>query len=270
MNRKYRNTVVAANWKMNMLPSKIKAYAEELKKLAAHAKWCDIVICPSYVMIPAAQKAFRDSRISVGAQNMSEHEAGAYTGEVSSAQLSDLGVDYVVIGHSERRQLFGETDAAVNKKVLAALNADLRPIVCVGETAQQRDMNITDDLVALQVKTALAGVPAAKMRRVVIAYEPVWAIGTGNTATAEDAEQVACMIRAVIRSLYGARTARSVSILYGGSMNAGNAFELLSRPDIDGGLIGGASLNPAEFAAIIDAANPERHAAQPSRAERSI
>jgi triosephosphate isomerase len=257
MNRKYRTTVIAANWKMNMLPSKIKAYAEELKALAGQAKWCDIVICPSFVMIPVAQKAFRDSKISIGAQNINEHESGAYTGEVSSAQLNDLGIHYVVIGHSERRQLFGETDATVNKKVQAALKANLRPIVCVGETVQQREMNITDDLVTLQLKTALAGVPAAKMRRVIIAYEPVWAIGTGNTATAEDAELVCGVIRAVIRSLYGARTARAVSVLYGGSMNAKNAAELLSQPDIDGGLIGGASLNPAEFSAIINAANQD-------------
>ncbi|SHI16035.1 triosephosphate isomerase [Sporobacter termitidis DSM 10068] len=257
MNRKYRNTVIAANWKMNMLPSKIKAYAEELKPLAAPAKWCDIVICPPFVMIPAAQKAFRDSRISIGAQNLNENESGAYTGEVSSEQLSDLGAHYVIIGHSERRQLFGETDITVNKKVHAALQANLRPIVCVGETAQQREMNVTEELVTLQLKAALAGVPATKMRRIVVAYEPIWAIGTGNTATAADAEAVAASIRAVIRGLYGARTARAISILYGGSMNAKNAFELLSQPDVDGGLIGGASLVPADFAAIINAANQD-------------
>jgi triosephosphate isomerase len=257
MNRKYRNTVIAANWKMNMLPSKVKAYAEELKPLAAQAKWCDIVVCPSFVVIPAAQKAFRDSRISIGAQNLSEYDAGAFTGEVSSGQLVDLGIHYVIIGHSERRQLYGETDLTVNKKIHAALKANLRPIVCVGESASQREMGVTAELVTLQLKTALAGVPGTKMRRIVIAYEPIWAIGTGNTATAEDAGTVANLIRAAIRSLYGARTARAVSILYGGSMNAKNARELLSQPDIDGGLIGSASLSPAEFSTIVDAANQD-------------
>jgi triosephosphate isomerase len=257
MNRKYRNTIIAGNWKMNMLPSKIKAYAEELKPLVQQAKWCDTVICPPFVMIPAAQKAFRDSKISVGAQNVNEHESGAYTGEVSPDQLMDLGVHYVIIGHSERRQYYAETDQSVNKKLHAALKANLRPIVCVGESALQREMNVTAELVTLQLKTALSGVPATKMRRVVIAYEPIWAIGTGNTATADDAEQVAAIIRAVIRSLYGARTARAVSILYGGSMNAKNAYELLGQPDIDGGLIGGASLTPADFAAIVNAADQD-------------
>jgi triosephosphate isomerase len=257
MNRKYRNTIIAGNWKMNMLPSKIKAYAEELKPLVQQAKWCDTVICPPFVMIPAAQKAFRDSKISVGAQNVNEHESGAYTGEVSPDQLMDLGVHYVIIGHSERRQYYAETDQSVNKKLHAALKANLRPTVCVGESALQREMNVTAELVTLQLKTALSGVPATKMRRVVIAYEPIWAIGTGNTATADDAEQVAAIIRAVIRSLYGARTARAVSILYGGSMNAKNAYELLGQPDIDGGLIGGASLTPADFAAIVNAADQD-------------
>jgi triosephosphate isomerase len=208
-------------------------------------------------MVPAAQKAFRDSRVAIGAQNMSEQEAGAFTGEVSASQLSDLGVHYVILGHSERRQFYGETDVLVNKKVHAALKANLRPIVCVGESAQQREMGVTGELVTYQLKTALHGVPAAKMRRIVIAYEPIWAIGTGNTATAEDAGAVCNLIRAAIRSLFGARTARAVSILYGGSMNARNARELLAQPDIDGGLIGSASLSPAEFCAIIEAAKQE-------------
>lgn len=257
MNRKYRSTVIAANWKMNLLSSKVKAYAEELKPLASQAKWCDIVICPPFVMIPAVQKAFRDSRINAGAQNLSEKEKGAYTGEVSASQLSDLGIHYVIIGHSERRGYYGETDLLVNEKVHAALKENLRPIICVGESLQQREMGVTAELVSLQVKMALSGVPASKMRRVIIAYEPIWAIGTGKTATSEDANAVCNTIRAVIRNLYGARTARAVSILYGGSMNAKNARELLSQPDIDGGLIGGASLIPTDFAAIIDAANQE-------------
>lgn len=255
MNRKYRNTVIAANWKMNMLPSEVKPYADKLKQLTAQAKWCDTVICAPYVLIPAAIKAFRDNRISIGAQNVNEHESGAYTGEVSASQLNDLGVHYVIIGHSERRQYFGETDLLVNQKVHAALKSNLRPIVCVGESLEQRELDVTLEHVSLQVKTALAGVPATKMRRVIIAYEPIWAIGTGKTATAEDAQIVTEAIRAVIRRLYGARTARAVSILYGGSMNDKNAYELLAQPDVDGGLIGGASLSPDSLNAIIQAAN---------------
>lgn len=257
MNRKYRSTIIAANWKMNMLASNVKPYAEELKPMTAQARWCDIVICPPHIMIPAAQKAFRDCRIAVGAQNLSEREKGAYTGEVSGSQLSDIGIHYVIIGHSERRQYNGETDVIVNEKVHKALGVNLRPIICVGESLLQREMGVTTELVTLQVKTALSGVPAAKMRRVVIAYEPIWAIGTGKTATSEEAASVCNTIRTVIRNLYGARTARAVSILYGGSMNASNARELLAQPDIDGGLIGSASLSPKEFAAIVDAANQD-------------
>lgn len=257
MNKKYRSTIIAANWKMNMLPSTVKSYAEELKPLTAQAKWCDIVICPPFIMIPAAQKAFREGRIAIGAQNLSEKEKGAYTGEVSGSQLSDIGIHYVIVGHSERRQLFGETDLIVNAKVHAALNANLRPIICVGESLLQREMGVTAELVTLQVKTALSGVPAAKMRRIIIAYEPIWAIGTGKTATSEEAAAVCNTIRTVIRNLYGARTARAVSILYGGSMNASNARELLAQPDIDGGLIGSASLSPKDFAVIVDSANQD-------------
>ncbi len=259
MNRKYRRTVIAANWKMNMLASEVRAFAEELKQKAGPARWCDVVVCPSFVLIPAAQKAFRDSRVAVGAQDLSLHESGAYTGEVSAAQLQDIGVQYVIIGHSERRGNFGETDMDVNAKVTAALARNIRPIICVGENAAERDMGVTIERVTLQVKTALAGVPASKMRRVVIAYEPVWAIGTGRTPTAEDAAAVAGAIRALIRGLHGARTARAVSILYGGSMTPANAGDLLAQPDIDGGLVGGASLSPSDFAAIIHAANPDNY-----------
>lgn len=257
MNRKYRNTVIAANWKMNLLPADIKPYAENLKPLTSQAKWCDIVVCPPSIMIPAAQKAFRDCRITVGAQNMNENAKGAYTGEVSADQLSGLGVNYVIIGHSERRAYYGETDMTVNSKVKAALDANLRPIICVGESLQEREMGVTSDRVTLQVKMALSGIPSSKMRRVIIAYEPIWAIGTGKTATSEEAGEVCNTIRAVIRNLYGARIARAVSILYGGSMNAKNAQELLGQPDIDGGLIGSASLSPTDFAAIIDAAKED-------------
>ena len=257
MNRKYRKTIIAGNWKMNMLASQVKPFAEELKTLNPRAKWCETVVCVPYVMIPAALKAFKDSRVAVGAENLNENPKGAYTGEVSAAMLADLGVKYVIIGHSERRQYYGETDFSVNKKVHAALEAGLNPIICVGESLQQREMDITLELIALQVKAALAGVPAEKMRKVVIAYEPIWAIGTGKTATAEQANEVCDAIRTVIRKLYGARIARATTIQYGGSMNEKNAHELLAQPDIDGGLIGGAALVPAKFSAIIDAANQE-------------
>ncbi len=257
MNTKYRKTVIAANWKMNKVASEVKPFADELKALCPHPKWCEVVVCAPFVDLPAALKAFKDMRVSVGAENLNENDSGAYTGEVSAAMLKDIGVKYVVIGHSERRQYYGETDILVNKKVHAAINANLIPIICVGESLEQRELGITIELITLQVKTALAGVPADKMRKVVIAYEPVWAIGTGKTATAEQANEVCSAIRGVIRSLYGARVARAVSIQYGGSMNEKNAAELLAQPDIDGGLIGGASLVPAKFAAVIEAAKQE-------------
>jgi len=257
MNRKYRKTIIAGNWKMNMLASGVKPFAEELKALSPRAKWCETVVCVPFVMVPAAIKAFKDSRVAVGAENLNENEKGAYTGEVSAAMLADLGVKYVIIGHSERRQYYGETDITVNKKLHAALEAGLTPIICVGESLEQRELGITMELITLQVKTALANVPADKMRKIVIAYEPIWAIGTGKTATAEQANEVCVCIRSVIRALYGARVARAVTIQYGGSMNEKNAAELLAQPDIDGGLIGGASLVPSKFSAIIEAANQE-------------
>lgn len=190
MNRRYRKTIIAGNWKMNKTASETKKFAEELKRLLPRTKWCDIVVCVPAVNIPAALKAFKDLRVSVGAQNVFYEKSGAYTGEVSADMLKDLGVKYVIVGHSERRQMFGETDFSVNKKVIAALEADLHPIICVGETLDQRELGVTMELIALQVKSALAGVPAEKARRCVIAYEPVWAIGTGKTATAQQAAEV--------------------------------------------------------------------------------
>ncbi|MGX8699072.1 MAG: triose-phosphate isomerase [bacterium] len=257
MNRKYRKTIIAGNWKMNMLPSQVKPFAEELKNLSPKAKWCEVVICAPYVDLPAAVRAFRDGRIGVGAENLNENPKGAFTGEISANMLTDLGVKYVIIGHSERRQYYGETDVSVNKKVHVALEAGLHPIVCVGESLAQREMGITDELITLQVKMLFADVPADKARKIIVAYEPIWAIGTGRTATAEEAGRVCGVIRTVIRELYGARVARAVTIQYGGSMNEKNAAELLAQPDIDGGLIGGASLVPEKFAAIIAAANQE-------------
>jgi len=257
MNRRYRKTVIAGNWKMNKLPSEVKAFAEELKAQVPKAKWCEIALCVPAVMLQASKKAFKDSRIATGAQDVSEHESGAYTGEVSAPQLADIGVKYVIIGHSERRQYHGETDEQVNEKLHMALSNKLSPIVCVGESLQQREMGVTLDLITLQLKSALAGVPAEKMKSIIIAYEPIWAIGTGRTATAEQAGEVCTYIRSIIRGIYGARVARSVTVQYGGSMNAKNAYELLAQPDIDGGLIGGAALKPEEFAKIIIAANQE-------------
>lgn len=255
MNRRYRKTVIAGNWKMNKNAAETKAFADELKSLIPKSKWCDIVICVPFVNIPAAIKTFRDTRIAIGAQNVHHEAYGAYTGEISAGMLSALGVRYVIVGHSERRQYFGETDLLVNKKVLAALEAGLIPIICVGETLEQRQLGITMEHVAMQVKAALSGVPATKLRQIIIAYEPIWAIGTGLAATAEEANEVNEHIRTVLRGIYGARGARSVTIQYGGSMNAANAGQLLTQPDVDGGLIGGASLKAADFISIINAAN---------------
>ena len=257
MNRRYRKTIIAGNWKMNKTASETKQFADELKTILPRAKWCDVLVCVPSVNIPAALRAFKDMRVTVGAENVFYEKNGAYTGEVSADMLKDLGVKYVIIGHSERRQYFGETDITVNKKGHAALEAGLHPIVCVGESLEQRELGVTMDLISLQVKSALAGVSAEKLRKCVIAYEPVWAIGTGRTATPEQAGEVCTFIRATIRHMYGARIARSITIQYGGSMNPGNAAELLAQPDIDGGLIGGAALKPDQFVAIINAANQE-------------
>jgi len=242
---------------MNKLPSEVKAFSEELKALVPKAKWCDVVVCVPSVMIPASIRAFKDSKVSVGAQDLSAAASGAFTGECSGAQIAGAGAKYVIVGHSERRQNHGETNELVSAKTKAALENKLIPIVCVGETLEQREMGVTLELVTLQVKTILSGVPAEQVRKVIIAYEPVWAIGTGKTATAEQAGEVCTAIRKMIRGMYGARIARGVTIQYGGSMNGKNAMELLAQPDIDGGLVGGASLKPEEFAQIIMAANQE-------------
>ena len=256
MNKNLRKTIIAGNWKMNKLASEVKAYADGLTALTkGFESWCETVVNTPFTAIGAALDAFKGSYVKVGAQNMSQHASGAYTGEVSGEQLKDLGVEYVIIGHSERRELYGETDESVNKKTHAALGASLKPIVCVGESLKQREIGITGDLVALQVKAALFGIKPEQMKSVVIAYEPIWAIGTGKTASPQDAQDVCRQIRDVLAVLYTPDIANAVSILYGGSMNDKNAFDLLSQPDIDGGLIGGASLVPASFATIITAAN---------------
>ena len=251
-----RKPIIAGNWKMNKTPSEARELVSALIPLVKDAK-CDVVVCTPAVDFAAVSEVIKGTNIKLGAENMHWKESGAYTGELSAAMLKESGVEYVILGHSERRQYFGETDLIVNKKVLAALEAGLHPIICVGETLEQRELGITMELIALQVKSALAGVPAEKLRKCVIAYEPVWAIGTGKTATAEQAAEVCTFIRTTVRHLYGARIARSVTVQYGGSMKPANAAELLSQPDIDGGLIGGASLKAADFVEIVNAANQE-------------
>ena len=257
MNKRYRKTVIAGNWKMNMLASEVKPFIEELKENMSKSKTCDVVLCTPAVMIPAMVKAGKELKIAAGGQDVSKFEKGAYTGEVSAAQLVDAGAKYCIVGHSERRQYHGEDDMLINAKARILLEKGIIPIICVGESLEQREMDLTMEYVAYQVKAALYGIDASQVRRCVIAYEPIWAIGTGKTATAAQAQEVCEGIRAVIRKIYGARVARTVSILYGGSMNAKNAAELLAQPDIDGGLIGGASLKPADFATIVKATAEE-------------
>lgn len=253
MNKKYRKTIIAGNWKMNMLPSETKPYAEELRALLPRTKTCETVICAPFTHIPALRRSLKDNRIGVGAQDVSAHDKGAYTGEVAADMLADLGVRYVIVGHSERRAYHFEDNFTVGEKALAAVNNDIQPIICVGETLEQRERGITMEHISCQLISALSYIPDDKVRKCVIAYEPIWAIGTGKTASPEEAQEVCGHIRRVIRERYGARLARSVSILYGGSMKGSNAKELLSMPDIDGGLIGGASLKPSEFIQIINA-----------------
>ena len=253
MNRKYRKTVIAGNWKMNQLASGVKPFMEELKENMPRVRSCDVVLCTPAVMIPAMVKAGKDCRVAAGGEDVSKYEKGAYTGEISADMLADVGAKYCIVGHSERREYHHESDSLVNEKAKALLAKGIVPIICVGESLEQREKNLTMEYIAYQVCAALSGIDGTQVRRCIIAYEPIWAIGTGKTATAEQAEEVCCEIRAVIRRLYGARSARAVSILYGGSMNAKNAAELLAQPDIDGGLIGGASLKPADFATIVAA-----------------
>ena len=257
MNRKYRKTVIAGNWKMNMLASEIKPFMEQLKENLPKTRACDVVLCTPAPLLPAMIKAGKDCKVAAGGQDVSKYEKGAYTGEVSAAQLADIGAKYCIVGHSERRQYHGEDDMLINAKVKALLEKGIIPIICVGESLEQREMDLTMEYVAYQVKAALSGVDASQLRHCIIAYEPIWAIGTGKTATAEQAEEVCQGIRAVVRGIYGARPARAVSILYGGSMNAKNAFELLAQPDIDGGLIGGASLKPVDFSEIVKATDQD-------------
>ena len=254
MNPAKRRTVIAGNWKMNFTPAEATAFINEIKPMVAGKDNCDIIFCAPFVTIAAAQEAAKGSNIQIGAENVHFAEKGAYTGEVSAKMLTACGVEYVIIGHSERRQYFGETDETVNLRTKAALAAGMKVILCLGEVKEQRLSGITDEVVAMQTKLDLQGVSAEEMKNVIIAYEPVWAIGTGLTATPEQAEETCGTIRKVLASMYGADVAESVTIQYGGSMNEKNAAELLAKPNVDGGLIGGASLVAEKFTAIVDAA----------------
>jgi len=254
MNKTLRRPVIAGNWKMNKTPEETRALIEEIKPLAAGAD-CDIVVCVPFIDLQAALETAAGTNIKVGAQNCHWEESGAFTGEISAKMLSVIGVKYVVIGHSERRTLFGDTDNTVAKRTLAALKEGLTVILCVGEYLEQRELGITNEVVRLQTKVALKDVPLEDLGRVIIAYEPVWAIGTGRTATPEQANEVCLEIRKLVGELYGGAAAEKIVVQYGGSMNAANAAELLAMEDIDGGLIGGASLKAADFGAIIQAAS---------------
>lgn len=254
MDKSKRKAVIAGNWKMNKTPTEAKELITELKPLVADAA-CDVVICVPYIDLFTALEETKGTNIKVGAENCHWAESGAFTGEVSAKMLKSIGVDYTVIGHSERRQYFGETDETVQKRVRAALDNDITVILCVGETLVQREQGITRETVSLQTKVALQGVSADEMKKIIIAYEPVWAIGTGKTATAEQANEVNKAIREVVEELYSKEVAEATTIQYGGSMNAKNADELVAQPDVDGGLIGGASLKAEDFSIIVKAAS---------------
>ncbi len=253
MNAALRKTVIAGNWKMNKNRAEAKALIAEMVPLVKDAA-CDVVLCVPFTNLETALDATKGTNIKVGAQNCHWAESGAFTAEISAGMLKEMGIGYVIIGHSERRQYFGETDVTVNKRVRAALNAGLKVILCVGELLEQREQGITNETVSLQTKIALGGVTEEELKSIIIAYEPVWAIGTGKTATADQANEVNHAIREVVASLYGKKAADGLTVQYGGSMNAANAAELLGKEDVDGGLIGGASLKAADFAVIVNAA----------------
>ena len=254
MDKAKRAAVIAGNWKMNKTPAETTALINEMKPLVADAD-CKVVLCVPFVDVPAAVEAAKGSNIKIGAENVHFKDSGAFTGEVSADMLLELGVEYVVIGHSERRTYFGETDQTVNLRTLKALEKGLKPIICVGETLEQRELGYTEILLKFQTKMALTNVTAEQLKNVIIAYEPVWAIGTGVTATADQADEGNGYVRAAIAEAYGDEAAQGVTIQYGGSMNAGNADELTSKENVDGGLIGGASLKAHDFSVIVKAAS---------------
>lgn len=252
MNKTLRKAIVAGNWKMNNDRNAAKKLITELNPLVKDAA-CEVVLCVPYTNLETALSLCEGTNMHVGAENCHWAKSGAFTGEISAEMLAEMGVEYVIIGHSERRQYFGETDQTVQARVRAALDAGLKVILCVGEVLEQREQGITEEVVALQTKVALGGVSEEELSRIVIAYEPVWAIGTGKTATADQAEEVCAFIRSVVAKLYSKAAADALTIQYGGSMKPGNAKELLSKEDVDGGLIGGAALVASDFAAIIEA-----------------
>ncbi len=245
-----RRKIVAGNWKMNMTPSQAVALCEELKDVVKSDS-VDVVYCVPAIDIVPVVEAVKGTNVEVGAENMYFEEKGAYTGEISAEMLVDAGVKYVIIGHSERRDYFKEDDALLNKKVKKAFEAGLTPILCCGETLEQREMGVTMDWIRLQIKSDLVGVTADQVKEMVIAYEPIWAIGTGKTATTQQAQEVCKGVRDCIAEMYDAATAEAVRIQYGGSVNAANAAELFAQPDIDGGLVGGASLKK-DFGSIVN------------------
>ncbi|MCD7836683.1 MAG: triose-phosphate isomerase [Lachnospiraceae bacterium] len=244
-----RRKIIAGNWKMNMTPAEAVKLVEELKPLVATDD-ADVVYCVPAIDIVPVVEAVKGTNVEVGAENMYFEDKGAYTGEISAQMLVSAGVKYVIIGHSERRDYFKEDDALLNKKVKKAFEAGLIPILCCGESLEQREMGVTLDWIRFQIKSDLVGVSSEQVKSMVIAYEPIWAIGTGRTATSEQAQEVCGAIRDCIRELYGDDAAEAVRIQYGGSVNAGNAAELFAKPDIDGGLVGGASLK-ADFGKIV-------------------
>ena len=254
MKKNVRKAIIAGNWKMNKTRPEAKALLEELKPMVADVKDVEIVACVPFTNLETALAATAGTNIKIGAENCHFEKSGAFTGEISADMLAEMGVEYVVLGHSERRQYFAETDETVNKRTKAALAAGLKPIVCVGELLWERECNITEEVIARQIKLDFFGISADDLKKCVIAYEPVWAIGTGKTATADQAEEVCAFIRATLAKLYGADVAETITVQYGGSMNAKNAAELLSKTNVDGGLIGGASLKAADFTTIIKAA----------------
>ena len=246
-----RTPIIAGNWKMNKTPAEATQLIQELKPLVKDAK-STVVVCVPALCVHAAKQAARGSKIKVGVQNMHWAASGAYTGELSADMCKACGVDYVIVGHSERRQYFGETDETVNKRALAVVRAGMTPIICVGERKEQREAGYTDALVEYQTLIALTGMTADEVKKVVIAYEPVWAIGTGLTATDEQANETIGVIRQAIAAKYGEETAAKVRIQYGGSMKGSNVKGLMAQPEIDGGLIGGASLKAEDFAQVVN------------------
>lgn len=246
-----RRKVIAGNWKMNMLPNESMEYIDSLSKLVKDSE-NEVILCVPYTDLFYCLMSAQDTNIKIGAQNMHFAEKGAYTGEISGKMLKSIGVEYVIIGHSERRQYFAETDESVNKKIKAAFENELKPIVCVGETLEQRESGITNEIITNQTRLALEGLTNEQVENTIVAYEPIWAIGTGKTATSDDANEAVKAIREEIKRIYGVDTAEKVIIQYGGSVKSSNAKELFETSDIDGGLVGGASLVPDEFAKIVN------------------